>query len=289
MAHLLFQTRFSSRVTFQNRERSRLWAVSTRLTFLFQLLLVSIGVQGCKLSSRNQFSEKFVYLRMFGWSIALQGFVFFVFRPTPEEAKKWQTSFESMLKNKFGVQLFQDFLRSQYGEENLNFWLAVEEYKKVDEEGRAERARMIYEDYVSTLSPTEVSDNFTEERLKFVTKIENFTKVSKLTGLRTAVWMESTTPQCEVCFHSVSRDINGKTRNCFIALSPRNYCTRRHVNTTRSMRFEQRRQAKLSFLSEWQAKKGTSPKQEEILLVKKKKWRFLFLLPPDTDKPGCKG
>lgn len=70
-----------------------------------------------------------------------------------------------MLKNKFGVQLFQDFLRSQYGEENLNFWLAVEEYKTVEEEGRAERARVIYEDYVSTLSPTEVSDIFTEERV----------------------------------------------------------------------------------------------------------------------------
>lgn len=80
------------------------------------------------------------------------------FRPTPEEARKWQTSFESVLKHKFGVQLFQDFLRSQYGEENLNFWLAVEDYKQVDEDSRAERARMIYEDYVSTLSPTEVSN-----------------------------------------------------------------------------------------------------------------------------------
>ncbi|XP_068679642.1 regulator of G-protein signaling rgs-2-like isoform X1 [Montipora foliosa] len=78
-------------------------------------------------------------------------------RPSPEEAKKWQTSFESMLKHRFGVQLFQDFLRSQYGEENLNFWLAVEEYKKVDEESRTEKARMIYEDFVSTLSPTEIS------------------------------------------------------------------------------------------------------------------------------------
>ena len=81
-----------------------------------------------------------------------------IYRPTPEEAKKWQTSFESVLKHKFGVQLFQDFLRSQYGEENLNFWLAVEDYKKSDDSCRAERARMIYEDYVSTLSPTEVSD-----------------------------------------------------------------------------------------------------------------------------------
>ncbi|CAH3019855.1 unnamed protein product [Porites evermanni] len=78
-------------------------------------------------------------------------------RPTAGEAKKWQTSFESVLRHKFGIQLFQEFLRSQYGEENLNFWLAVEEYKKLDESSRAERARMIYEDYVSTLSPTEIS------------------------------------------------------------------------------------------------------------------------------------
>lgn len=78
-------------------------------------------------------------------------------RPTIEEAKKWPTSFETVLKHKFGLQLFQDFLRSQYGEENLSFWLAVEDYKKSDESTQAEKARLIYEDYVSTLSPTEIS------------------------------------------------------------------------------------------------------------------------------------
>ena len=97
---------------------------------------------------------------VFGWSSSSLALTLFVYslidRPTAEEAKKWQTSFESVLRHKFGIQLFQEFLRSQYGEENLNFWLAVEEYKKLDESSRAERARMIYEDYVSTLSPTEV-------------------------------------------------------------------------------------------------------------------------------------
>lgn len=97
---------------------------------------------------------------MNGWSSRSLTLTLFVYslidRPTAEEAKKWQTSFESVLRHKFGIQLFQEFLRSQYGEENLNFWLAVEEYKKLDESSRAERARMIYEDYVSTLSPTEV-------------------------------------------------------------------------------------------------------------------------------------
>ena len=77
-------------------------------------------------------------------------------RPSLEEAKTWAQNFERLLRNKFGVQMFQDFLRSQYGEENLNFWLAVEEYKSAEREARADMARLIYEDYVSTLSPTEV-------------------------------------------------------------------------------------------------------------------------------------
>lgn len=97
-----------------------------------------------------------------------------IHRPTPEEAKKWATSFESVLKHKFGVQLFQDFLRSQYGEENLNFWLAVEDYKKTEDDSRTEKARMIYEDYVSTLSPTEV--NFTS---LLILLIENQRKRSR--------------------------------------------------------------------------------------------------------------
>ncbi|KAK3736282.1 hypothetical protein QZH41_020754 [Actinostola sp. cb2023] len=52
----------------------------------------------------------------------------------------------------------KEFLRMQYGDENLSFWLAVEEYRLMsDTDSRNETARMIYEDYVSTLSPTEIS------------------------------------------------------------------------------------------------------------------------------------
>lgn len=78
-------------------------------------------------------------------------------RPTPEEARAWSHNFERMLRHKYGLSVFQDFLRSQYGEENLNFWISVEEYKKTPKENKMEVARTIYEDYVSTLSPTEIS------------------------------------------------------------------------------------------------------------------------------------
>lgn len=81
-----------------------------------------------------------------------------IHRPTPEEAKSWENDFMGLLHHKYGLNVFQEFLRTQYGDENLNFWMAVEEYKKIsDKNSRNDMARMIYEDYVSTLSPTEVA------------------------------------------------------------------------------------------------------------------------------------
>jgi regulator of G-protein signaling len=54
--------------------------------------------------------------------------------------------------------VFSDFLRSEYSEENLLFWLACEDLREEQNYERVkEKARQIYEDYVSILSPREVS------------------------------------------------------------------------------------------------------------------------------------
>ena len=56
-----------------------------------------------------------------------------------------------------GRRYFREFLRSEFSEENLSFWLACEELKKEDDTRRVEeKARLIYEDYISIISPTEV-------------------------------------------------------------------------------------------------------------------------------------
>ena len=56
-----------------------------------------------------------------------------------------------------GIKLFHDFLKSEYAEENLLFWLAVEKLKKETEPSNIKNlAQMIYNDYVSTESPKEV-------------------------------------------------------------------------------------------------------------------------------------
>uniref|UniRef100_A0A2K5DVG9 RGS domain-containing protein n=1 Tax=Aotus nancymaae TaxID=37293 RepID=A0A2K5DVG9_AOTNA len=70
--------------------------------------------------------------------------------PTAEEVLSWSQNFDKMMKAPGGRNLFREFLRTEYNEENLLFWL---QNKKIIEE----KARMIYEDYISILSPKEVS------------------------------------------------------------------------------------------------------------------------------------
>ena len=56
-----------------------------------------------------------------------------------------------------GRRVFREFLRCEYSEENILFWLACEDLKKENNQEKIEeKARMIYEDYVSILSPREV-------------------------------------------------------------------------------------------------------------------------------------
>ncbi|XP_012669771.1 regulator of G-protein signaling 17 isoform X2 [Clupea harengus] len=78
--------------------------------------------------------------------------------PTLEEVVSWARSFEQVMRSVEGRNIFQEFLRSEYSEENLLFWIACEELKKeTDPTAIDEKARIIYEDYVSILSPKEVS------------------------------------------------------------------------------------------------------------------------------------
>ena len=59
-----------------------------------------------------------------------------------------------------GRRVFREFLRLEYSEENMLFWLAVEELKNEQDDRRVlEQVRLIYEDFISILSPREVSEH----------------------------------------------------------------------------------------------------------------------------------
>lgn len=56
-----------------------------------------------------------------------------------------------------GRRIFREFLRCEYSEENILFWEACEDLKKeTNSNVIEERARFIYEDFISILSPKEV-------------------------------------------------------------------------------------------------------------------------------------
>ncbi|CAE1159852.1 RGS [Acanthosepion pharaonis] len=75
-----------------------------------------------------------------------------------EEMKNWSESFDRLIRSSGGRRKFREFLRMEYSEENMLFWLACEELKREqNSELIEEKARLIYEDYISILSPKEVS------------------------------------------------------------------------------------------------------------------------------------
>ncbi|XP_012370684.1 regulator of G-protein signaling 20 [Octodon degus] len=78
--------------------------------------------------------------------------------PTLEEVSAWAQSFDSLMATPAGRNAFREFLRTEFSEENMLFWMACEELKKeANKNVIEEKARIIYEDYISILSPKEVS------------------------------------------------------------------------------------------------------------------------------------
>lgn len=57
-----------------------------------------------------------------------------------------------------GVAVFRHFLRSEFSEENLDFWLAVERFKKTRAASKmTTRAAKIYDEFISTSAGRQVA------------------------------------------------------------------------------------------------------------------------------------
>ncbi|XP_007893852.1 regulator of G-protein signaling 5 [Callorhinchus milii] len=82
-------------------------------------------------------------------------------RPSSDEARKWRESLDKMLAHPYGLAAFRAFLRSEYSEENLDFWLACEDYKKTKSPvKRASKAKKIYSEFIETDAPKEINIDF---------------------------------------------------------------------------------------------------------------------------------
>uniref|UniRef100_A0A3Q2FR09 RGS domain-containing protein n=1 Tax=Cyprinodon variegatus TaxID=28743 RepID=A0A3Q2FR09_CYPVA len=86
-------------------------------------------------------------------------------RPSETEVKRWAESLEALLANQYGVAVFHHFLRSEFSEENLDFWLAVEKFKKTHPFSKmAAQAKKIYDEFISSSAVRQVNvDSFVRD------------------------------------------------------------------------------------------------------------------------------
>lgn len=89
-------------------------------------------------------------------------------RLTLEDTQQWSQSLEKLLDSKYGLATFRTFLKSEYSDENIEFWLTCEEYKKVKSSFRmSSKAKRIYEQFIKAESPKEINiDHQTREQIK---------------------------------------------------------------------------------------------------------------------------
>lgn len=76
----------------------------------------------------------------------------------PKSAAKWAVSLENLLEDPEGVKRFREFLKKEFSEENVLFWLACEDFKKTqDKKKMQEKAKEIYMTYLSSKASSQVN------------------------------------------------------------------------------------------------------------------------------------
>ncbi|XP_078500044.1 regulator of G-protein signaling 10 isoform X1 [Lissotriton helveticus] len=71
---------------------------------------------------------------------------------------RWMVSLENLLEDPEGVKQFREFLKKEFSEENVLFWLACEEFKKIqDRKQLHEKAKQIYGTFLSNKASAQVN------------------------------------------------------------------------------------------------------------------------------------
>uniref|UniRef100_A0A1A8JHY3 Regulator of G-protein signaling 13 n=3 Tax=Nothobranchius TaxID=28779 RepID=A0A1A8JHY3_NOTKU len=85
-----------------------------------------------------------------------------------EDTQQWSQSLERLLESKYGLATFRNFLKSEFSDENIEFWLTCEDYKKCRSSFKmSSKAKKIYEQFVKAESPKEINiDYHTREQIK---------------------------------------------------------------------------------------------------------------------------
>ncbi|KAG8436809.1 hypothetical protein GDO86_007771 [Hymenochirus boettgeri] len=87
-------------------------------------------------------------------------------RLTADEASRWARSFDFLLSHKYGRSAFRAFLQTEFSEENLEFWVACEEYRKTRSLNKlSSKAQHIFEEFIEVQAPREVNIDYPTREL----------------------------------------------------------------------------------------------------------------------------
>ncbi|XP_007539809.1 regulator of G-protein signaling 13 [Erinaceus europaeus] len=86
---------------------------------------------------------------------------------TLEEVLQWAQSFEKLMATKYGPIIYSAYLKMEHSDENIKFWMACENYKKIASQwSRISRAKKLYKIYIQPQSPREINiDSSTRETI----------------------------------------------------------------------------------------------------------------------------
>ncbi|KAL0963087.1 hypothetical protein UPYG_G00349530 [Umbra pygmaea] len=85
--------------------------------------------------------------------------------PSQQRVRKWGFSLEEALKDPAGQDQFLKFLESEFSSENLQFWLAVQDFKRQPLEKVPERAQEIWAEFLAEGAPNSINlDSHSYER-----------------------------------------------------------------------------------------------------------------------------
>ncbi|CAK6964448.1 LOW QUALITY PROTEIN: regulator of G-protein signaling 2 [Scomber scombrus] len=83
------------------------------------------------------------------------------YRPTADDVNQWAQSLDKLLTHKYGKAAFCIFLKSEFCEENIEFWTACEDFGTLTSHKElASKANSIYEEFIKSEAPKEINLDF---------------------------------------------------------------------------------------------------------------------------------
>ncbi|XP_054836319.1 regulator of G-protein signaling 1-like [Eublepharis macularius] len=77
-----------------------------------------------------------------------------------EEVIQWSQSLAKLLSTQCGQDVFREFLKSEFSDENIDFWLACEDYKKTQSDHLHDKAEKIYKEFVQSDAVKQINIDF---------------------------------------------------------------------------------------------------------------------------------